>query len=301
MMAHLLMPKATAVWLIDNTSLTFEQIAVFCRLHLLEVEGIANGDVAQGIKGQDPIVSGQILREELKRCQEDSDAKMEMAPPAHEMPAVKRRRAPRYTPVSRRRDRPDAIAWLLRYHPELLDSQIGRLVGTTTTTIKSVRDRTHWNSASIKPVDPVTLGLCGQLDLDHEIGKANKRTSRAAKKAKPKDPETAEAPSAGEETAIIKGADIKEQAEKKEKLLDALPQAAADPQSSESRSPEEPSQAKTKGQIREEAESAFSKLKTLRDQMKDGEASQEGTPDGEASKEGAPDGEASKEGASEEK
>lgn len=175
MTAGLLMPKATAVWLIENTSLTFEQIADFCKLHPLEVKGIADGEVAAGIKGLDPIVSGQLTREELEKAQGNADYRMRLAPPKVKLPEMKRvKKGPRYTPVSRRHDRPNAILWLLRNHPELKDAQIMRLVGTTKTTIEQIRDRTHWNSASLSPLDPVTLGLCSQIDLDFEVQRAAK-------------------------------------------------------------------------------------------------------------------------------
>ncbi|WP_137388190.1 DUF1013 domain-containing protein [Rhodoligotrophos defluvii] len=174
----LLMPKATAVWLVENTSLTFEQIAQFCNLHVLEVKGIADGDVAAGIKGMDPIVSGQLSREEIERAQRDPNHRLRMSESKVDVPEVKRRKGPRYTPVSRRQDRPDAIAWLLRYHPELSDSQIIKLVGTTKPTIESIRSRTHWNSANLTPKDPVTLGLCAQSELDAAVRKAADRARR---------------------------------------------------------------------------------------------------------------------------
>ncbi|RMF08292.1 MAG: DUF1013 domain-containing protein, partial [Alphaproteobacteria bacterium] len=139
-----LMPKATAVWLVDNTSLTFEQIAEFCGLHVLEVKGIADGDVAHGIKGMDPIASGQLTREEIRKGQEDPSYRLKLSEPKVEIPVVKTKRGPKYTPVSRRQDRPNAILWLLRNHPELRDSQIMRLVGTTKPTIHAIRERTHW-------------------------------------------------------------------------------------------------------------------------------------------------------------
>jgi len=183
-MSQPLMPKATAVWLVDNTSLTFEQIAHFCSLHELEVKGIADGDVAQGIKGMDPIGAGQLTREEIERCQENPQARLQMLESKYTIPAPKTKKGPKYTPLSRRQDRPDAIAWLVRNHPELSDSQISKLVGTTKPTIQSVRDRTHWNSSNIKPVDPVTLGLCTQIELDGAVQKAAKKRERAMKNAK---------------------------------------------------------------------------------------------------------------------
>ena len=173
-----LMPKATAVWLVDNTSLTFEQIAEFCGLHVLEVKGIADGDVAHGIKGMDPISSGQLSRDEIRRAQEDSKYRLVLSEPKVEIPEVKTKRGPRYTPVSRRQDRPNAILWLVRNHPELKDSQIMRLVGTTKPTIHAIRERTHWNSANLQPVDPVTLGLCLQTDLDKAVQRAARRVEK---------------------------------------------------------------------------------------------------------------------------
>ena len=173
-----LMPKATAVWLIDNTSLSFEQIAHFCRLHELEVKGIADGDVAAGIKGMDPISTGQLTREEIEQAEADPSYRLKLAEPKVEIPQVKSKRGPRYTPVSRRHDRPNAVLWLLRNHPELKDSQIMRLVGTTKPTIAQIRDRTHWNSPNLTPQDPVTLGLCTQIDLDAEVKKAARRVEK---------------------------------------------------------------------------------------------------------------------------
>lgn len=178
-----LMPKATAVWLIENTGLTFDQIADFCRLHPLEVKGIADGDVAQGIKGLDPVASGQLTRDEIEKGEADGKYRLKISQSSTGIPVAKTRRGPRYTPVSRRQDRPDAIFWLLRYHPELSDAQIIKLVGTTKPTIQSIRDRTHWNSQQIKTVDPVTLGLCSQLDLDLAVQKAASRMAKAAGEA----------------------------------------------------------------------------------------------------------------------
>jgi len=163
-----LMPKATAVWLVDNTSLSFEQIAAFCRLHPLEVGAIADGDAAQGIKGADPIQTGQLTRSEIEKAEADKDYRLKLSKPKTIVPELKRK-APRYTPVSKRQDRPNAILWLLRQHPELKESAIIRLVGTTKTTIHAIRDRTHWNSANLQPLDPVTLGLSSQMDLDREV------------------------------------------------------------------------------------------------------------------------------------
>ena len=174
-MAVLLMPKATAVWLVDNTSLSFEQIAEFCHLHPLEVKSIADGEVAAGIKGLDPVLTGQLTREEIARAEKDPGHSLKMAQSKVHLPEVKRKtKGPRYTPLSRRQDRPNAILWLLRNHGELKDAQISRLVGTTKSTIEAVRDRTHWNSPSLQPLDPVTLGLCSQIDLDMEVARAAK-------------------------------------------------------------------------------------------------------------------------------
>jgi uncharacterized protein len=169
-MPQLLMPKATAVWLIENTTLTFEQIAAFCELHMLEVQGIADGEVAAGIKGLNPIVAGQLTREEIERCEKDPSARLRLTKPSAELKP--KRKEPRYTPLSKRQDRPDAIAWLLRHHPELSDAQICKLLGTTKNTVNAVRHRTHWNSPNIKPRDPVLLGLCTQTELDAAASQA---------------------------------------------------------------------------------------------------------------------------------
>ena len=180
MSAAPLMPKATAVWLVENTSLTFEQIADFCKLHPLEVKGIADGEVAQGIKGHDPINSSQLTREMIAKAEASPDVKLTLAPSKVRLPEVKKTtRGPRYTPLSRRQDRPNAILWLVRNHPELKDAQIMRLAGTTKSTLQAIRERTHWNSAALSPLDPVTLGLCSQLELDLAVQKA---ASKGAKK-----------------------------------------------------------------------------------------------------------------------
>src|SRR5690349_8252137 len=169
-----LMPKATAVWLVENTALSFDQIADFCKLHPLEVKAVADGDAAQGIKGMDPIQTGQLTREEIEQAEADPHRRLKLADAKVRLPEAKRKKGPRYTPVSRRQDRPNAILWLVRNHPELKDSQIMRLVGTTKSTIAGIRDRTHWNAANLSPLDPVTLGLCSQIDLDLEVQKAAK-------------------------------------------------------------------------------------------------------------------------------
>lgn len=175
MATNLLMPKATAVWLVENTALTFDQIAAFCALHPLEVQGIADGDVAGGIMGANPVQNGQLTREEISRGEADSAYRLKLSEPKVRVPAAKRR-GPRYTPISRRNERPNAIKWLVRNHPELKDAQIMRLIGTTKATIESVRENTHWNAANLQAMDPVTLGLCSQIDLDMEV----KRAARGA-------------------------------------------------------------------------------------------------------------------------
>ncbi len=173
-----LMPKATAVWLVDNTTLDFKQIAEFCGLHELEIQGIADDEVAIGIQGMDPIAANEISRKEIERCQSDSTAKLTRLKST--LPQPKRRtKGPRYTPVAKRQDKPDGIAWLVKHHPELKDSQIVRLVGTTKSTIQAVRERSHWNTPNIRPRDPVLLGLCNQTDLNAAIVRAEKAAERA--------------------------------------------------------------------------------------------------------------------------
>ena len=183
-MANPLMPKATAVWLVENTALTFHQIAEFCGLHQLEVQGIADGEVAIGIKGLDPVANGQLDQAELDRCIADPAAKLKLKISDNPQP-VKRTKGPRYVPVSKRQDKPDAIAFLLRYFPELSDPQICRLIGTTKPTVKAIRERTHWNSSNIRPRDPVTVGLCRQVDLDQAVEKARKAGGKPAAEAPP--------------------------------------------------------------------------------------------------------------------
>ena len=173
-----LMPKATAVWLVENTGLTFEQIAEFCGLHALEVQAIADGEVAAQMQGLDPVANGQISAEEIKRCEQDPAARLKLAEQAQPAPLVKHK-GPRYTPISKRQDKPDAIAWLLKNHPELSDGQISKLVGTTKPTIGAVRDRTHWNSPNIKPRHPVALGLCTLPELEAAVNRASKGKKRA--------------------------------------------------------------------------------------------------------------------------
>jgi hypothetical protein len=181
---QILMPKATAVWLVDNTSLTFEQIADFAGLHPLEVKGIADGEVARDIRGADPIANGQLTREELDQAQANPKYRMKAHKSRHAELLKPVKKGPRYTPVSRRQDRPDAIAWFVRNHPEVSDAQVAKILGTTKATIDQVRDRTHWNSANIKPVDPVTLGLVTQLELDALVKvAAEKKAKDDARKA----------------------------------------------------------------------------------------------------------------------
>jgi hypothetical protein len=178
-----LMPKATAVWLVDNTSLTFDQIADFCGLHPLEVKGIADEDVAKGIKGQDPVASNQLTREQIEEAEKNPKARLKMAVSKHKMPAVRQKKVPRYTPVSKRQDKPDAVYWILRNHPEFTDADIVKLIGTTKATIQKIRERSHWNATNIKAVDPVTLGLCSQLELDFAVQRAADKRERALKRA----------------------------------------------------------------------------------------------------------------------
>jgi uncharacterized protein len=184
-MTTLLMPKATAVWLVENTGLTFEQIAHFCNLHPLEVKAIADGEAATGIKGFDPIMHGQLTREELDRAQTNPEHHLKLAVSKVRLPEAPKKKGPRYTPLSRRQDRPNAILWLLRNHPELKDAQIMRLVGTTKTTIAAIKERTHWQSSTLSPLDPVTLALCSQLDLDFEVNRSSKDKTVVAQDAGP--------------------------------------------------------------------------------------------------------------------
>ena len=172
-----IMAKATAVWLVDNTTLSFKQIGDFCGLHELEVQGIADGDVAAGVKGFDPVANNQLTQDEIDAAEKDPlhKLKLKFNPAAV---GEEKRRGPRYTPLSKRQDRPAAILWLVKFHPELSDGQISKLVGTTKPTIQSIRERTHWNISNIQPVDPVALGLTKQGELDAAVQKA------AAKKAK---------------------------------------------------------------------------------------------------------------------
>ena len=176
-MALPLMPKATAVWLVENTALTFDQIGEFCGLHPLEVQAIADGEVAVQMQGLDPVANGQLTLEEIERCQKDPAARLKIAAEAVPVALVKHR-GPRYTPIAKRQDKPDAIAWLLKSHPELSDGQISKLIGTTKPTIQAVRDRTHWNATNIKPRHPVALGLCTLAELDAAVTRANRGKKR---------------------------------------------------------------------------------------------------------------------------
>ena len=170
-MAQPLMPHATASWLVDNTALTFEQIAAFCGLHILEVQAIADDTAATKLTGRDPVRAGELTIEEIERGQADPAYRLQMQ---KEPDKASRTKGPRYTPVSKRQDKPDGIAWIIRNHPEVSDGQISKLIGTTRTTIAAIRDRTHWNIANIQPKDPVTLGLCSQRELDAVVAKAAK-------------------------------------------------------------------------------------------------------------------------------
>lgn len=182
-MAHPLMPKATAVWLIENTALSFEQVADFCNMHTLEVQAIADGEVAVGIVGMDPVANGQLSREEIARVEKDPKARLKMASQDIPLPKTKSK-GPRYTPVSKRQERPDAVLWLLKQYPELTDAQICRLVGTTKTTINSVRDRSHWKTPNIKPHDPVDLGMCSLEELHAAVTRARRARARAETRAR---------------------------------------------------------------------------------------------------------------------
>jgi uncharacterized protein len=197
LMALPLMPKATAVWLVENTSLTFDQIGDFCGLHPLEVQAIADGEVAVQMQGLDPIVNGQLTLEEIERCQKDPAARLKISAEAMPVPMFKHR-GPRYTPIAKRQDKPDAIAWLLKNHPELSDGQISKLIGTTKPTIQAVRDRTHWNSPNIKPRHPVAVGLCTLQELEAAVARANR--GKKVEVAAPTAEETAESFASSEDS-----------------------------------------------------------------------------------------------------
>lgn len=208
-----LMPKATAVWLVENTGLTFQQIADFCGMHALEVQGIADGEVAAGIVGVNPITAHQVTAEEIKRCEADDKATIKLAGAAQQyITKAKKKKTGRYTPVARRQDKPDAVAWLLKNHPNLTDAQITRLIGTTKSTIKGLRERSHWNISNITPKDPVLLGLCTQTELDGAVFLAKEQVEKAeadAKKAKEKKAAKPKAAPKKEAKAPAKKADAK--------------------------------------------------------------------------------------------
>ena len=176
-----LMPKATAVWLVENTSLSFKQIANFCKLHEVEVQGIADGEVAKGIKAYNPILAGQLTREEIELSSKDVKRPLKLLKNEIDI-TRKERKKPKYTPLSKRQDRPDAIYWLLRNYPELLDSQIARLIGTTKNTVVSIKKRNYWNFSNLTPKDPIAINLCSQGDLENAINKAKRRIKREEKK-----------------------------------------------------------------------------------------------------------------------
>ena len=182
-MAQPLMPHATASWLVDNTALSFEQIAEFCGLHILEVQAIADDTAATKLTGRDPIRAHEVTQEEVDKAQADPEYRMQMIKGPEQ---VRRTKGPRYTPVSKRQDKPDGIAWIIRNHPEITDGQIGLLIGTTRTTIAAIRDRSHWNMANITPKDPVTLGLTTQRELDAAVAKAAKAAGIEAPAFDPK-------------------------------------------------------------------------------------------------------------------
>lgn len=205
-----LMPKATAVWLVESTALTFEQIGDFCGLHALEVQAIADGEVAVGIQPLDPVAGGQLTRDEIDRCLANPKERLHLRP--SKLASRKTMKGAKYTPVSKRHDRPNAIAWLLRQHPELGDSQICRLIGTTKPTITAVRDHTHWNTSNIRPQSPVRLGLCTAGEVDKAITLAAARAERAKKEAEKARGVTAKKPPIAAATPSIEEAPAKESA-----------------------------------------------------------------------------------------
>lgn len=203
-MAHPLMPHATASWLVDNTGLTFEQISEFCGLHILEVQAMADDLASTKYTGRDPVQAGEVTMEEIEKAQADSEYSMVIT----KGPEQKHRtKGPRYTPVSKRQDKPDGIAWLLRNHAEISDAQVGKLIGTTRNTINAIRDRSHWNIANIQPKDPVTLGLCSQRELDAVVAKAAKKAGLESETA---DDNTL----GGDRAALIEELQAERQAEK---------------------------------------------------------------------------------------
>ncbi|MEQ8697301.1 MAG: DUF1013 domain-containing protein [Bauldia litoralis] len=188
-----LMPKATAVWLVENTALTFPQIAEFCGLHELEIQAIADEEIVAGMSGLDPVLNGQLTKEEIDRCQKDPQARLEIKVANIPLP-VQRSKGARYTPIAKRQDKPDGIAWLVKFHPELSDAQISKLLGTTKSTISAVRDRTHWNTSNIRARDPMDLGLCSYTDLNAAVEKARAKLKKEGKEIEaPPIPEVSEA------------------------------------------------------------------------------------------------------------
>ena len=176
-----LMPKATAVWLVENTLLSFKQIANFCNLHEVEVQGIADGEVAKGIKAYNPILSGQLTRKEIECSSKDVNRSLQLLKKELNI-STKERKKPKYTPLSKRQDRPDAILWLIKNYPDLLDTQIARLIGTTKNTVVSIKKRNYWNFNNLSPKDPIAINLCSQVDLENSLEKAKKRIKREEKK-----------------------------------------------------------------------------------------------------------------------
>ena len=177
-----LMPKATAIWLVENTSLSFKQIANFCGMHELEIKGIADGEVGAGIKGLNPVTNNQLTKEEIEKCSGDHDLDLQIIKNEISAKTEQSKKKKKYTPLSKRQDRPDAVYWLIRNHPELKDSQVAKLVGSTKSTIDAIRNRTHWNMSNIRPQDPIGLGLCKQIELDDALAKAERSMKRAQKK-----------------------------------------------------------------------------------------------------------------------
>ena len=216
-MAQPLMPHATASWLVDNSALSFEQIAEFCGLHILEVQAIADDTAATKLTGRDPIRAHEVTQEEIDKAQADPNYRMQMIKGPDQ---VRRTKGPRYTPVSKRQDKPDGIAWIIRNHPEITDGQIGLLIGTTRTTIAAIRDRSHWNMANITPKDPVTLGLTTQRELDAAVAKAAKAAGIVAPTVDPR--------LAGDREALI--GQLRAEREQAARDLEAgiVPKAAAD-------------------------------------------------------------------------
>ena len=175
------MPKATAVWLVENTTLSFRQIANFCKLHELEVKGIADGDVAKGIKAYNPILAGQLTRDEIELCSKDQDRSLKLSKKNQDVIVSKERKKTKYTPLSKRKDRPDSVLWLVKNFPQLSDGQVGKLVGSTKGTVGLIRNRTYWNLSNLTAKDPVILGLCSQLQFEKAVGKADRRVKREKK------------------------------------------------------------------------------------------------------------------------